>query len=180
MLMIKEIWKPIEGYPDYEVSSLGRVKSLNYNHTDKEKILNPSSGEYLRVYLNGKGCRIHRLVAQAFIPNPNNLPCINHKNENKYDNRVENLEWCDYSYNVNYGSRNNKVAEKLSKTILQLDKNGELVKKWDSGRKIRREIGLRPMENKTNICKGYEWGFETDYKKIKFNVFNLEIYDRII
>lgn len=178
--MIKEIWKPIEGYPDYMVSNLGRVKSLNFNRSGKEQIMKPTYWEYLCVFLKGKRKRVHKLVAEAFIPNPNNLPCINHKNEDKTDNRVDNLEWCDYRYNVNYGSRNEKVASKLSKPILQLNLNGELVKIWNSGREIRRELGTSVMNCKDCMCYGYKWDYEKDYKKIKFNVFNLNIYERIV
>lgn len=177
--MIKEIWKPIEGYPDYEVSNMGRVKSLNYNRTGKVKIMKPIEDEYLTIFLNGKKFKIHRLVAQAFISNPNNLPLINHKNEDKYDNRVENLEWCDYSYNVNYGDRNNKTTKALSKPVLQFTLEGDFVKRWNSTREIQRETGFKVSEccnGKYKTSHNYKWGYEDDYEKIKFNVFNLEIY----
>ena len=108
--MIEE-WRDIKGYEGkYQVSNLGRVKSLNYNHTKKEKILSdyPNTYGYLYVnlYKNGKGkpFYIHKLVAQAFIDNPNNYREINHKDENKQNNRVENLEWCNRKYNCNYGT----------------------------------------------------------------------------
>lgn len=81
---------------------------------------------------------------------------------------------------MNYGSRNEKTASKLSKPILQLNLNGELVKRWNSGREIRRELGTSVMHCKDCMCYGYKWGYEKDYKKIKFNVFNLNIYERIV
>ena len=103
-----EEWRDIQGYEGlYMVSNLGRVKSLNYHRTGKERIMKPSDNGhgYLFVVLckdgKDKNCRINRLVAQAFLPNPDNLPEVNHKDENKYNNCVENLEWCDRSYNVN-------------------------------------------------------------------------------
>ena len=109
-----EEWKSIPGYEGlYEVSNLGRVRSVErcdrFNRKIVSKILKPNyvSG-YLRVgmYKNKtfKYYLIHRLVAQAFLPNPDNLPQVNHKDEDKSNNRVDNLEWCDRSYNMNYGT----------------------------------------------------------------------------
>ena len=119
--MEQEIWKDIAGYEGkYMVSSLGRVKSLNYRHTGREQMLEPgkNSRGYLTVALckNGKQktrC-VHRLVAQAFIPNPGNLPDVNHKDENKENNRVYNLEWCDRKYNINYGTHNERMAKNMT------------------------------------------------------------------
>ena len=114
--MEEEIWKPIkdfEGY--YEVSNIGRVRSLNYKRTGKGKILKNIEDYkgYLEVGLTKNGKRkqfkIHRLVAEAFIPNPENKPCIDHINTVKSDNRVENLRWVTYKENSN----NEKTLEKF-------------------------------------------------------------------
>ncbi len=117
---MNEVWKDIEGYEElYQVSNLGRVKSLNYNKTSKSKILSPRKNKtrYLSVCLfKNKKCKafyIHRLVAQAFIPNPNNYPCINHKDENPNNNNVDNLEWCTHKYNMNYGTKLERQSEKM-------------------------------------------------------------------
>lgn len=116
MRKLVEVWKPIMGYEGlYEVSNLGRVKSLdrmviNYRGSFIRKgeikaICNLSKG-YKGVLLckdgKQKTHKVHRLVAEAFLPNPDNLPQVNHKDEDKTNNRVENLEWCDNKYNINY------------------------------------------------------------------------------
>lgn len=122
--MEQEIWKPVDGFEDlYEVSNLGRVKSLNYHLTGKERIIKPFKNKkgYLRVNLfrNGKQKKflVHRLVATAFIPNPNNLPQVNHRDEVKTNNFVENLEFCDAKYNANYGTHNVRSAASRSKPV---------------------------------------------------------------
>lgn len=134
-----EVWKDIKVYEGlYQVSNYGRVKSLNYHLTKKEMVLkaSPDCGGYLKVVLYKNGKRkhflVHRLVAEAFLPNPDNLPQINHKDEDKTNNIVENLEWCDVRYNINYGTHNERVAEKLSKPVLQFTIDGRLLKEWSS------------------------------------------------
>ena len=113
--MIKEIWRAVVGYEGlYEVSNFGRVMSLNYAHTGEKKLLKFGIiyNGYRQVQLSKDGKRsmklVHRLVAEAFIPNPNNYPCVNHKDERPENNCVENLEWCTYEYNINYGTANER------------------------------------------------------------------------
>ena len=129
-----EEWKKIKGYEGkYQVSNEGRIKSLGNNKTRKEKVLKPAKNKdgYLFVKLY-KNCEykkyfIHRLVATAFISNPNNLPQVNHKDEDKTNNNVNNLEWCNAKYNVNYGTRNERVAHKLSKLNINNPKRSKKV-----------------------------------------------------
>lgn len=113
-----EIWRKIDEYPDYCVSNLGRVKS--YRYPSKGKILKGKIDKdgYQRILLYSEpGVRkmlaVHRLVAQAFIPNPHNYPIINHKDEDKGNNRADNLEWCTVLYNDNYGERTQKIRDTL-------------------------------------------------------------------
>lgn len=146
--MKKEYWKPIKGYEGlYQVSNFGRVKSLqrivnNGNNSVriiKERILKNQMDKdgYYVVNLHktnkSKTFRVHRLVAEAFIPNPDNLPEINHKDENKLNNHVDNLEYCDRVYNINYGTHNERmIKNQHNKSVLQFDLNGNFIREWKS------------------------------------------------
>ena len=152
-----EIWCPIKGFENiYEVSDQGRVKSLKFG---KERILKPGRTPkgYLFVILckNGekKTCGVHRLVSQTFIPNPDNLTEVNHKDEDKENNSVQNLEWCDRKYNINYGTRNQRMAEKKSKPVLQYTKSGEFVKEWKSATDVKRNLNYS-HSNISECCNG--------------------------
>lgn len=108
---MQEIWKDIPNYENlYQISNRGRVKSLHNRHKNKKYLKPcPTSKGYMSVSLcknhTQKSFHIHRLVAENFIPNPNNYPCINHIDENKENNDISNLEWCTYQYNNTYGHR---------------------------------------------------------------------------
>ena len=164
--MEKEIWRDVKDYDGlYLVSNLGRVKSLNYRRTGREEILKPSMNTcgYLFVDLSKYGKQkaflVHRLVAEAFIPNPENLQQINHKDEDKTNNCVWNLECCDYQYNNNYGTHNKRSAEartngKCSKRVLQINKDtGEVIREWISLSEVYRQLGYL-QENISKCCLG--------------------------
>ncbi len=157
-----EEWKDIKGFEGrYKVSNEGRVKSIDsviitgrgVRHYT-EHFLTPAAikNGYLKVYLSSekksKWYLIHRLVAEAFIENPDNLPEINHKDENTSNNKVENLEWCDRKYNINYGTRTSKT----STPIEALDDDGNVVYTFESKREARRH-GFADS-NITNCIKG--------------------------
>lgn len=196
---MEEIWKTIEDYPDYMISSMGRVKSLWYGKEKIMKLRNDSDGYVLINFHKNKKqitFKVHRLVAQAFIPNPENKPYIDHINTDRTDNRVENLRWVTNKENMNnpitklknsgekcymYGKKG--LNHPLSKPIIQFAKNGEFVRKWDNAQDVAREWGLYSGSNILTCCSGYlktaygyKWGFEKDYELIPFKVFDLEIY----
>lgn len=172
---MEEIWKDIQGYEGkYQISNLGRVKSLNYHRSCKEGFIKMHDNKhgYLCVSLNGKMFGVHRLVSQAFIENPENLPQVNHIDENKYNNCVSNLEWCDSKYNNNYGTHiqrglltriinNRKTAPKK---IDQYSLDGKFIKTWNSGTELVK-CGFH-QGNICNCCngqrktsKGYIWKY---------------------
>lgn len=162
---MREIWKPIEGWEGlYEVSNLGNVKSFCKG---KERFLRPSKKKngYLQVVLQDNGRKgfftIHRLVAAAFIPNPNNLPTVNHIDENKENNRVDNLEWMTTQDNVTYSQ---------GKAINQYTLNMEFVRTWETRHEAARMLNI----NGGNLCSalykryghksagGFKWFFVND------------------
>ena len=168
----------------YKVSNLGRILSLDYNHTGKPGLMNPTNVKgYSRVKLckNGeyKKCYVHRLVAETFLENPENLPQVNHKDENKTNNFVflnedcsvdkekSNLEWKSPKDNINHGTRNERVAKALSKRVLQFTLDGEFVREWESTRECGRN-GFN-QGNVASCCngkkpqyKGFIWKYKED------------------
>ena len=183
---MEEIWKDIEGYEGkYMVSSLGRVRSVR-----KDVILTPNTNNsgYMMVHLKNDGQRkcklIHRLVAEAFIPNPNNKPCCDHINACKTDNRVENIRWVSHKENSNnpLTRNNNSIAKKgvlvgekngmygrkgdkcpNSKVVLQYDKDGNFIREWGRTMDIRRELNLHVgacCRGERKTCGGYIWKYK--------------------
>ena len=180
---MEEVWKDIVDYEGlYQVSNLGNVKSLNFNHTGKEQILKPhkDKGGYLRVDLCKDGKRngklIHRLVAQAFIPNDDLFKTeINHKDENKENNVWSNLEWCDMSYNNNYGTHQERCAKarlnhpKLSKKVNQYSLDGKtFIQSFHSAMEIQRQLGFANTHisdcclGKRKSAYGFMWKYKND------------------
>ena len=167
-----EIWKDVKGYEGkYKVSNKGRIKSLNYQNSKKEKLLHLRIGKkrqgYLDVMLSSKNVqkrhKIHRLVAEAFIPNPNNYPEINHIDEDVSNNNVNNLEWCTKLYNLNYGNHRENIAKKKRTPILKCDLNGNVLEEYESIRVAARSTGnaasniLSAILGKQKTCGGYIW-----------------------
>lgn len=168
---MKEIWKDIPGYEGiYYASNKGLIRSKN-------GILKPSVHRdgYLKVVFCVKGRRktfqVHRLIAQTFIPNPNNLPQINHKDEDKTNNCVENLEWCTMDYNIHYGTGQkrcrNRGLPRNTKAVIQLSLEGEYINEYPSVIEAHRKTGA----NMANIrsCAlgiyrqsgGYKWKYKS-------------------
>lgn len=180
--MEQEIWRDIVGFEgSYQVSNFGRVKSVNRFvtyingrvHIVEEKILKlrHTRRGYAHICLvdaNKKKYNksVHRLVAQAFIPNLNNLPQVNHLNEIRKDNNVANLEWCSAEYNLNYGNRNRLASETLGKDVIQLTMNGEFICRHSGTRNAARSLKLNPnsganiaacAHHRRNSAYGYKW-----------------------
>ena len=169
---MNETWKDITGYEGlYQVSDLGHVRSLR---NGKVRILKPGrnrSGHLIVGLCRNRKLRnfsLHRLVAKAFIPNPLNLPVINHRDENPANNVVDNLEWCTQKYNVNYGTCGAKKAAKLSKVVLQYDKSGNFVREWPSTMEVQRQKGFASSYISA-CCLGKlksAYGFIWKYKEV--------------
>lgn len=161
-----EEWRIVEEFPKYEVSNCGNIRSLDYNHTGKPKLLKPgkSSCGYLVVVLwkerKKTCCLLHRLIAKAFLNNPNNLKYINHKDENKENNCVENLEWCTHEYNCLYGTKQQRCATALkdnpliTKPVYQLDRNGNITNEYTSITRAAEAVGGK-IASITRVCCGY-------------------------
>ena len=201
-----EIWKPVVGYEGlYEVSNLGKVKAIKWHRGEEEKEMKPYTTYkgYLRLRLtkNGKGkqFQIHRLVAEAFIPNPENKPCIDHINTDRTDNTVwlnedgsvnyekTNLRWVTNKENCNNPiskqnySKSNK--DKTAVPILQFDKNMNFIKKWESMTDAETSLGIKSRLSEycgnkygRKTAGGFIWRYADDYERIPFKVFKLELY----
>ena len=184
---MEEVWRDIKGYEGlYKVSNLGRVKSFrnfsgfNKKFYKREKIMTPvdNGRGYLHVMLsknkNTKHVYIHRLVAQSFLPNPNNLQEINHKDENKKNNRVDNLEWISRKDNVNYGTATSRQVKARSKPVTQI-KNGKIINTFTSMREAARMTGFLFSSiqgcctGKYKQAYGYEWRFTNEIHSKQYN-----------
>ena len=174
--MKNEEWRDVVGYEGrYQVSSMGRVKSLeradSWGRTVKERILKPSTDHYgyLMVNLCAGGKRkmffVHRLVCQVFHDNPDNKSDVNHINENKTDNRACNLEWSTRKENCNHGTRNVRMAIAKSRPIAQYTLNGKLLKVWPSATEAQRQAGFG-QGNVSEVANGNRktaYGFTWEY-----------------
>lgn len=173
-----ENWKDIKGYEGmYQVSDCGRVKGLRFG---KERLLvgikNKDGYLQVNLYKDGKQktCSVHRLVARAFLPNPNGLPCVNHRDECKTSNVVTNLEWCSHKYNTNYGTVVERIAKALtnhpnkSKPVFQYTLDGSLVKSYPSTKEVQRRTGYY-QGNISACCRGEHksaYGFVWSYNLV--------------
>ena len=163
----EEIWKHVVGNESYMISSMGRVKSLERNYTDsvgrkynipekimKTKVSKSTGYPQVNLWVNGKSrpfC-IHRLIAEAFIPNPNNYPCVNHIDEDRSNSVLGNLEWCTYKYNCTYGS----AREKRRESLIRFYKNNPELKTKIKKRGATFKVNQYSLDGK--LIKTYEGG----------------------
>ena len=187
-----EEWRDVVNNSRYAVSSFGRVLAYSAPYRcgnrlcrRKQQLLKPRIGNtipgYLSVVLSDGNTKIksfvvHRLVAEAFIPNPSNLPYVNHKDENSKNNRADNLEWCTHQYNCNYGTHNLRMAKTISETayqrkkVIQLSLNNEFIRQFDSIALAGRSLGVGPSSISaccrgiTTTGYGYRWMYLSDYE----------------
>ena len=163
-----EEWKDINGYEGlYQISNTGKVKSIGRHKKQGARPIewqddmiikqrkNRCGYFYLILHKDGekKTKTIHSLVGEAFIENPEAFPQINHKDENKENNHSSNLEWCSASYNVNYGTRNERSKKTQQKPVAQLNLDGTLIKVWDGVSEAARGLGIY-TGNISSCCKG--------------------------
>lgn len=177
-----EIWKPVVGYEGlYEVSSFGRVRSVDRIlplgnstrfHMGKVMSLRTRKEDGRKdVMLARDGVlkrhKVHRLVAEAFIPNPDNLPEVNHKDEDPANNHATNLEWCDRWYNTHYGRYSEKISEAMSKPIMQI-KDGVVIKVWKNIQEASRHFSINGnitgnigfgLKDSSKRPYGFEWRY---------------------
>lgn len=187
--MNKEIWKDIKGFEKrYQVSNLGRIKSLskfinnnpNYDsigYYSKEKILKPfynaKGYQLVKLYKNNEKYtkKVHRLVAEAFIPNYENKLQVNHIDGNKQNNKIENLEWCTnqenqkHSWKYNLHKRRIGKENKLSKSVNQYDLQGNFIKLWDSVEEARKVLHISNISSVCNGKRNKAGGFIWRYNK---------------
>lgn len=173
---MEEVWKDIIGYEGYyQVSNKGNIKSLKYHNLNRKVpkivkwIINNRGYAQVILSINNtkKRYSVHRLVATHFIPNNDNKPCVNHKDENPLNNTVENLEWCTYSYNTNYGNCISKIRRKNigkagSHSVIQKSLNGDFIAEYCSIGEASRATKIS-YTSINDCCRG----FKKDYKNNK-------------
>ena len=171
---MEEVWKDVEGYEGlYQVSNLGNIRSMprKWCKTKSVKILEPivRKDGYMQITFSKEGISenflIHRLVANAFIPNIDNLPQINHIDEVKSNNNSKNLEWCTSLYNNNYGTKIQRTIDKNNKKVNQYDLNGKYIKTWESIKQAQDYYNIKHISSCCNLNKsystvnGFQWRF---------------------
>lgn len=158
-------WKKIDGFEAYEVSTDGNVRNCESGLLLKQT---QNTGGYPSVLLyknkKRKCCTVHRLVALAFVPNPNKLLEVNHIDEDKTNNNVENLVWVTRKENMNHGTRTQRASEKKFKRVVQYSLEGNIVKVWDSVKEAEQSGFFHSAisacchgQRKTHL--GYRWGW---------------------
>ena len=186
--MKNEVWKDVPNYEGiYKASNFGRIKMVKRTLTDslgkkinkKEHILKPRTGNryyMIALYKNGKreDLLLHRVIAQTFIPNPENKPFVNHKDENCFNNCSDNLMWCTQKENMNWGTINERMSKnsKSKRKVNQYDMDGNFIKQWDCMTDFYKSKGLKLKTGIIECCKGrrqshmgYKWKYADEDSK---------------
>lgn len=185
-----EEWRTTTVSDRYAVSNYGRVLSYAISYPSSKRVFSKGPNlvkprinklGYYRVSIYSgnhvsKSYLVHRLVAMAFIPNPNNLPYINHKDENPGNNRTDNLEWCTQKYNCNYGAHNCNLSNSKRnrpyqiKRVVKLSLSGEYIDQYSTIKDAANSVGVSPLfvgkccHNQHKTCRGFKWMFLEDYE----------------
>lgn len=191
--MKNEVWKDVPNYEGiYKASNFGRIKMVKRTLTDslgkkinkKEHILKPRTGNryyMIALYKNGKreDLLLHRVIAQTFIPNPENKPFVNHKDENCFNNCSDNLMWCTQKENMNWGTINERMSKnsKSKRKVNQYDMDGNFIKQWDCMTDFYKSKGLKLKTGIIECCKGrrqshmgYKWKYADEDCKNEISV----------
>lgn len=179
--IMQEEWKDINGFEGYyQISNFGRVKSVErvvkkkngilMKVSERIRVLSQTTDDYSYVVLakhgKNKTFLVHRLVAETFIKNPNNLPCVNHKDENKQNDCVDNLEWCSYEYNNTYKNIHlRRNQDNVCRMVIQYDLDMHEIKRWNSATEAAKYYNIQAANicacctYRRNHCAGFKWRY---------------------
>lgn len=177
-----EIWKIIPELPLYEASSYGRIRFYPNERIRKQQ----KRRNYLALTIEqgeiNNSFWVHRMVAQAFIENPNSYPMINHLDGDKYNNRPENLQWCNAKMNVNHAIETGLSVKEKGEFIVQMDMKGNTIKIWEGINNAERTLGITSidaaLQGRQSQAGGFTWKYLDEYKNTKKFVFAMKMESR--
>ena len=177
------MWVQITDFPDFEINEHGVVRNAHSKYVTKQR-MNKGGTLYVELMKNGKNHTrlVHRLVALEFLPNPENLPLVNHIDECSVHNDVSNLEWVSYSDNSNHGTRNERIIRNRRDPVLALDSSGHVVQRFESKHEAARQLGVTEAAVRASIkrkrrCKSYSFVLENETESaLKYSIGGYDDY----